>query len=156
VLLRGDTEKKGRRVGPRFPGALVGHGARELPPDTPRPRTLLARWIASRANPLTARVMVNRLWQYHFGRGLVESANDLGVNGARPTHPALLDWLANDFMDGGWRVKRLHRLIVLSSTYRQASRHPSPRMGLVKDGDNRLLWRFPRRRLSAEEVRDAM
>jgi hypothetical protein len=100
--------------------------------------------------------MVNRLWQHLFGRGLVESANDLGVNGARPSHPELLDWLACEFVEGGWRIKRLHRLIVLSSTYRQASRHPSPRAALVKDSDNRLLWHFPRRRLSAEEVRDAL
>src|SRR5262249_31007870 len=104
----------------------------------------------------TARVFVNRVWGWHFGRGLVETANDLGVNGARPSHPELLDWLASEFIAGGWRLQPLHRLIVLSGTYRQASRRPDAAAGLAKDAENRLLWRFPRRRLAAEEVRDGM
>ena len=155
VLRRGDPEKKGRQVGPRFPGLLTAAGSPELPADTPNARTLLARWIASPDNPLTARVMANRVWQYHFGRGLVETANDFGVNGSPPSHPELLDWLAEEFVAGGWRIKPLHRLIVLSSTYRQAAQGPDARAGL-KDPDDRLLGRFPRRRLEAEEVRDAM
>jgi hypothetical protein len=91
-----------------------------------------------------------------LGRGLVATANDFGVNGRAPTHPELLDWLANEFVAGGWRIKPIHRLIVLSSTYRQASEHPDPRPSIAKDDENRLLWRFPRRRLTAEEVRDSM
>jgi hypothetical protein len=155
VLRRGDPDKKGRQVGPRFPGLLLRGDSPELPPETSNARTLLARWIATPDNPLTARVMANRVWQYHFGRGLVETANDFGVNGSPPSHPELLDWLACEFVAGGWRVKTLHRLIVLSSTYRQASQSPDAGAGL-KDPDDRLLGRFPRRRLEAEEVRDAM
>jgi hypothetical protein len=113
--------------------------------------------------------MVNRIWQWHFGTGLVDTANDFGVNGGRPSHPELLDWLAGEFVEptrsppvatGGlaqpWSVKHVHRLIMLSSTYRQASRHPDAEPGVRKDPDDRLLWRFPRRRLTAEEVRDSM
>jgi hypothetical protein len=155
VLRRGDPDKKGRQVGPRFPGLLAPAGSPELPADTPNARTLLARWIASPDNPLTARAMANRVWQYHFGRGLVETANDFGLNGSPPSHPELLDWLADEFVAGGWRIKPLHRLIVLSSTYRQASQPSDARPG-PKDPDDRLLGRFPRRRLEAEEVRDAM
>jgi hypothetical protein len=155
VLRRGDPDKKGRQVGPRFPGLLLPGDSPELPPETPKARTLLARWIASPDNPLTARVMANRVWQYHFGRGLVETANDFGVNGSPPSHPELLDWLASEFVAGGWRIKTLHRLVVLSSTYRQASQSPEAGAGL-NDPDDRLLGRFPRRRLEAEEVRDAM
>jgi hypothetical protein len=156
VLRRGDPEKKGRQVGPRLPSLLTPAATPELPPDTPKPRTILARWIASPDNPLTARVLVNRIWQGHFGRGLVETANDFGLNGSPPSHPDLLEWLANEFVAGGWRIKSLHRLIVLSSVYRQASSCPDPQPGAAKDSDDRLLWHFPRRRLAAEEVRDAM
>jgi hypothetical protein len=156
VLKRGNTEKKGRQVGPRLPPALAGPNTPELPPGTPNPRTILARWIIRPEHPLTARVLVNRVWQYHFGKGLVATANDFGVNGSPPSHPVMLDWLAETFIAGGWRIKPLHRLLVLSSTYRQAARHPDPRAGIVRDSDNRLLWHFPRRRLDAEEVRDAM
>jgi hypothetical protein len=156
VLKRGNTDKKGREVGPKlldigFPGKVA-----ELPADTANPRTTLARAIVRPDNPLAARVMVNRIWQWHFGTGIVDTANDFGVNGGRPSHPELLDWLAGEFVEGGWRVKHLHRLIVLSSTYRQATRHPDPKPGVLRDPDDRLLWRFPRRRLTAEEVRDSM
>jgi hypothetical protein len=156
VLKRGSTEKKGRQVGPRVPGVLAGDSFPELAADTPNPRTVLARWIARPEHPLTARVMVNRIWQGHFGRGLVATANDFGVNGSAPSHPELLDWLASELIASGWQIKPIHRLIVLSGTYRQASDHPEPQPGLAKDDDNRLLWRFPRRRLTAEEVRDSM
>jgi hypothetical protein len=156
VLKRGNTENKGRKVGPRLPGPLAGGPPLELPADALKPRTALAKRIASPDNPLTARVMVNRLWQYHFGLGLVETSNDFGVNGSPPSHPELLDWLANEFVRGGWRIKPLHRLIVSSNTYRQSARHPDSRLARVKDKRNRLLWHFARRRLAAEEVRDAM
>jgi hypothetical protein len=142
VLKRGNPDRKGAQVGPRLPGGA------ELPPDAPKPRTVLAEWVASVDNPLTARVMANRIWQRHFGKGLAETANDLGVNGSPPSHPELLDWLAEEFVAAGWRVKHLHRLIVTSAAYRQSSRHSR--------ADGRLLARFPRRRLDAEEVRDAM
>jgi hypothetical protein len=99
-------------------------------------------------------VLVNRVWQYHFGKGLVETPNDFGANGQPPNHPELLDWLACEFTAGGQHLKALHRLILLSDTYRQSSRSYSA--GVEKDPDVRLLWRFPRRRLAAEEVRDAM
>jgi hypothetical protein len=156
LLKRGNPEKKERQVGPRLPHQFLAADAPELPADTPNARTILARWIAGPDNPLTARVLVNRVWQQHFGRGLVETANDFGVNGSPPSHPELLDWLATEFIRSGWRVKTLHRLIVLSSTYRQASQSPDARAGSDKDAEDRLLWRFPRRRLGAEEVRDAM
>jgi hypothetical protein len=156
VLRRGDPDKKGRQVGPRFPGLLMPADTPELPAETPQARTLLAQWITNPNNPLTARVLVNRVWQHHFGRGLVETANDFGANGSPPTHPEVLDFLAEAFVAGGWRLKPLQRLILLSSTYRQAASCPDARTGLAKDPDDRLLWRFPHRRLAAEEVRDAM
>jgi hypothetical protein len=115
-------------------------------------RLELARWISSPANPLTARVMVNRVWQHHFGRGLVATGDNFGARGERPTHPELLDWLAAQFVAGGWSVKRLQRLIVTSQTYQQGVR---PRQS-DSDPDNSWLSSFARRRLSAEELRDAM
>jgi hypothetical protein len=117
-------------------------------------RAALANWIASPAHPLTARVMVNRLWHYHFGRGLVETPSDFGLNGATPTHPELLDWLASEFVERGWDIKAMHRLIVASATYRQSSAN-RPEAKTV-DADTRLLWRYPSRRLEAEAIRDAM
>ncbi len=156
VLKRGDPDRKGRQVGPRPPSALVSPGTPELAPDTPHPRKLLADWMTEPDHPLTARVMVNRVWQYHFGRGIVATANDFGVNGSPPTHPELLDYLANEFVAGGWRLKPLQRMILTSSTYRQASRVSPTDEGARKDPDDRLLGHFPRRRLEAEEVRDAM
>lgn len=116
-------------------------------------RLELARWIADPRNPLTSRVMVNRIWQHHFGRGLVATSDNFGTRGERPTHPELLDWLATRFIESGQSVKAMHRLIVLSNTYRQQSVAESARQG---DADGRWLSSFPRRRLSAEEIRDAM
>jgi hypothetical protein len=122
--------------------------------ENQRRRLALAKWIINPANPVTARVLVNRLWHYHFGEGLVNTPSDLGVNGAKPTHPELLDWLAAEFMAGDWSIKRMHRLIVISATYRQAS---DPRQdGLAVDATSRLLWRFPPRRLEAEALRDSV
>jgi Protein of unknown function (DUF1553)/Protein of unknown function (DUF1549) len=154
VLKRGLAEKKGKRVESGFPSAFASGG---LSPDGMKhPRTALAGWLTDAKHPLTARVFVNRVWQYHFGRGLVETANDFGVNGRPPSHPELLDHLANEFIRGGMRLKPLHRLIVLSSTYRQSAQSAEAKAARSKDPDNRLLWQFPRRRLSAEEIRDAM
>ena len=117
-------------------------------------RTALAGWIASKDNPLTARVFVNRVWQYHFGKGIVPTANDFGKLGEQPTHPELLDWLASDFVAGGWKLKRLHKLIMLSSTYQLSSQ--ADEANLRADPANNLLWRFNMRRLSGEEVRDSI
>jgi hypothetical protein len=115
----------------------------------------LAQWVTGDENPLTARVMVNRIWHYHFGRGIVGTPNDFGRMGERPTHPELLDYLGNEFVASGWSMKHVHRLILLSSAYRQASGVDNA-AAREKDPENRLLWRFSRQRLEAEEIRDAM
>ncbi len=153
VLHRGDPEQPKDEVVPAVPGVL---GAMRLPKETTerQRRHALAEWIASPDNPLTARVMVNRIWQGHFGVGLVETSSDLGRNGAKPSHPELLDWLADTFVRSGWSTKTMHRLIVLSATYRQSTRHEA--VAASKDVDNRLLWRFPSRRLESESIRDSM
>jgi hypothetical protein len=135
---------------------LVTDGLGELDPKIENPRSHLARWLTSADHPLTARVIVNRLWQQHFGTGLVKTANDFGMKGERPSHPELLDWLAATLIEGGWRLKPIHRLILLSQTYQQSSRTPLTAEQKDLDPENRLLSRFPRRRLTAEEVRDAM
>lgn len=156
VLKRGDPERQGPIVSPRPLSILLPDDVPELPSDLPNPRTRLAQWISDPSHPLTARVWVNRIWQYHFGRGLVATPNDFGINGARPSHPELLDYLANEFIRLGQRSKAMHRLILLSSTYRQSSAAANPTSSHRLDPDNRLLGCFPRRRLSAEEVRDTM
>ncbi len=160
VLKRGNTDKKGQQVGPKLLDIGFRGKVAELPTATANPRTILARAIVNPENPLAARVMVNRIWQWHFGTGIVDTANDFGINGGRPSHPELLDWLASEFVQpknlSPWSIKHIHRLIVLSSTYRQAVRHPDPKPGALKDPLDRSLWHFPRHRLTAEEVRDAM
>jgi hypothetical protein len=117
-------------------------------------RTVLANWLASPDNPLTARVMVNRIWHYHFGRGLVATPSDFGVMGERPANPALLDYLAAYFVESGWSIKKIHRLIMLSSTYQESARF-DPQAAKV-DPDDRLFWRYPRHRLEGEAVRDTI
>lgn len=119
-------------------------------------RLALAHWIASAENPLTARVWVNRLWQHYFGQGLVRSPDNFGFTGEKPTHPELLDWLASELVDGGWRSKRLHRLMVTSSAYKQASIHPRHLEYAAVDAGNRLWWRAERKRLDAESLRDSL
>ncbi|MCA9222449.1 MAG: DUF1553 domain-containing protein, partial [Planctomycetales bacterium] len=119
-------------------------------------RTELARWIASRENPLTSRVIVNRIWQFHFGQGIVPSASDFGRLGEAPSHPELLDWLANWFMDHDWRFKDLHRLLMNSAAYRQAATGSPPDAAKLLDPQNRLLWRMHVHRLDAEQIRDTM
>lgn len=146
ILLRGEYDKKGAAVSPGVPAVLP-----KLAEGLPNNRLGLARWLVDRQNPLTARVAVNRMWQMHFGVGLVKTSEDFGTQGAFPTHPELLDWLAAEFMTD-WNVKRLHKLIVTSATYRQSSR-VTPEV-LARDPENKLLSRYPRRRLSAEMVRD--
>ncbi len=155
VLRRGNWDDKGVSVGPRPLSVLVSEQTAELAADVTAPRSALADWLTGEEHPLTARVIANRIWQHHFGVGLVETANDFGVHGARPSHPELLDWLADSLVQNGWRMKPLHRLIVLSSTYRQSSQPASLEM-TAADPANRLLSHFSRRRLSGEEIRDAM
>ena len=131
----------------------------KAPPDeakTTRRRLQLARWITDEANPLTPRVMVNRLWQHHFGQAIVRTPNNFGHNGIPPTHPKLLDWLAAELVAGGWKLKRMHKLIMLSSAYRMAVEHPEHGQFFEKDSSNLLLWHFNRRRLESEAFRDAM
>jgi mono/diheme cytochrome c family protein len=153
LLNRGDPEQPREEVVPALPSAL-GESKLSSETDEQERRRVLADWIASPDNPLTARVMVNRVWQGHFGTGLVETASDFGRMGTKPSHPDLLDWLAAEFIRSGWSIKRLHRLIVLSSTYRQSSRLQPE--AASRDVDARLLWRFPSRRLDAETIRDSM
>lgn len=135
------------RVALDVPFELAGDGE-------PARRQALAAWVVDPRHPLTARVMVNRIWQHHFGEGLVRTPSDFGANGARPTHPELLDWLAAEFVEHGWRVKHLHRLILNSATYRQSSAARDE--ALARDADARWLWRFPPQRLEAEPLRDAI
>ena len=157
LLHRGDAEQRKEELAPESPAVFAGVVppvtlAKDAP-DADRRHTLAA-WLTAPEHPLPARVMVNRIWQWHFGVGLVDTPNDFGRNGSKPTHPELLDWLAAEFVRSGWSIKHLHRLIMGSATYRQASGgHPA---GLARDADSRLLWRFPPRRLEAETIRDAM
>jgi hypothetical protein len=155
LLARGEYTHKGDKVGMRPLGILLPDEAPELAEETTAPRTALADWILAPEHPLTARVMANRVWHYHFGRGIVATPNDFGRMGTRPSHPELLDYLANRLIEEGWRLKPLHREILLSNTYQQASHSPLEAEGRDKDPDNRWLWKFSRRRLSAEEMRDA-
>jgi len=149
-----------RKADPIEPGFLtvLGDNAAVITPTktTSGRRTVLARWLTNRDNPLTSRVIVNRLWQQHFGKGLVATASDFGNLGEKPSHPELLDWLTDQFIQNGWSMKKLHRQIVLSSTYQQSSTAPADKVAMQKDPDNRLLWRMPARRLDAEQIRDAM
>jgi Protein of unknown function (DUF1553)/Protein of unknown function (DUF1549) len=156
VLFHGDYLQPTAKVGARPLGVLLPDDASEQPVDIVNPRLKLANWIADPANPLTARVMVNRIWQYHFGRGIVSTPNDFGRMGGRPSHPELLDYLANQYVANGWHMKPIHRMILLSSTYRQASQSPMETVAMEKDSENTLLWKFTRRRLEAEELRDSM
>ncbi len=158
VLMRGNPRAKGEQVKPTFLEVLGGAEAKIAPrgygSKTSGRRTALADWIASKENPLTARVIVNRLWQHHFGRGIVRSPNNFGLQGDAPTHPELLDWLATEFIAQGWRFKPLHRLIMTSQTYQMSSHGRTE--ALEADPADDLFWRFDMRRLTAEEIRDSI
>jgi hypothetical protein len=156
TLFHGEYLDPREAVGARPLGVLLPDNTPEEPIVTEKPRLKLANWIANPENPLTARVMVNRVWQYHFGRGIVSTANDFGRMGGRPSHPELLDYLANQFVADGWRIKPLHRMILLSSAYRQASESTLEKVAMEKDSENALLWKFTKRRLESEEIRDSM
>jgi hypothetical protein len=149
--LRGDPKKEGDVIPRRWLEVL---GADAVGNSKGSGRRDLADWVASPANPLTARVIVNRVWLQHFGKGLVSTPNDFGTRGAPPTHPELLEWLASEFVANGWKFKSLHRLIMLSDAYRQSAEYESSAAGA--DPTNSLYWRFERRRLSAEEIRDTI
>jgi hypothetical protein len=152
VQLRGEPGRRGDVVRRGFPRAL---GGQPLPPDCKTSGRLeLARWLSDPKNPLTARVMVNRIWQHHFGRGIVATPSDFGTRGSPPSHPQLLDWLAIRFVESGWSVKAMHRLIVLTAAY-QMSGEDNPDARRL-DPDNALLWHYPRRRLDAESIRDGL
>lgn len=158
VLSRGNVQKPGKPAAPGTLSCVDGLPARFELPETHAEgerRAALARWLTRADNPLPWRSIVNRVWQYHFGRGLVETSNDFGRMGALPTHPELLDWLAVEFRDGGQSMKALHRLIVTSAVYRQRSDAGQP-AAVAIDSDNRYLWRQNRRKLEAEAVRDAV
>jgi len=152
-LYRGDPMQRRERVPPDVPALFGSLGLESTTPEAQR-RLALARWLVDPQNPLTARVIVNRIWQHHFGQGLVATPSDFGGMGAKPSHGELLDYLAATLVEQGWSLKRLHREILLSSTYRQSSR---PRDDAIAvDADTRLLWRFPPRRLEMEPIRDSI
>lgn len=156
-LKRGEVKSPQETVSPAGLSAIAELNPEfGLAPDSPESqrRIKFAEWLSNDRNPLPSRVMANRVWQYHFGQGLVATPSDFGLNGARPTHPELLDWLATQFIHSGWSVKTLHRLILNSETYQQQSRFDAKAYAL--DADGQFLWRFPPRRLTAEELRDAM
>jgi hypothetical protein len=152
-LYRGEPMAKRELVGPDAPEVFTELALSESTPEQQR-RKQLAQWIASPENPLTARVIVNRLWQFHFGRGFVGTPSDFGAAGTAPTHPELLDWLASQLVANNWSLKQMHRLILQSATYRQSGR-PDP-VALKADAGTQLWWRFPPRRLEAEPIRDSI
>lgn len=157
VLVRGNANVQADKVEPGFPSVLS-------PPEpeihasvhgqSSGRRTALANWITNKQNPLTARVMANRLWQHHFGYGIIATSNNFGAGGLAPSNPELLDYLANELMDGDWKLKRMHKLIMLSTTYQMSSQ--SNKVGESKDPTNQLIWRFNPRRLTSEELRDSI
>ena len=153
LLLRGDPEQPTEIVRPRIPALF---GSVDLPEDVTESqrREILARWLTQQSNPLTARVIVNRVWQFHFGTGLVETSSDFGLNGTKPSHPQLLDWLARDLMEHHWSLKHLHKRILSSRTWQQSNRIDLQAKEV--DADCRLLWRYPARRIEAEVIRDTL
>ena len=158
ILRRGNPNLVGREVKPAFPEVL-NPPIVDIPPvpgdaKSSGKRRILAEWVMNAENPLTARVMVNRIWQHHFGRGIVRSTNDFGQLGTSPTHPELLDWLASEFIATGWRLKAMHKLIMTSNAYRMSAQ--SNARCIQQDANNDLFWRFDMRRLTAEEIRDTV
>lgn len=157
VLERGNPLARGKKVEPGFPSIFSPPAPRIVSPahgESTGRRLALANWIASRENPRTARVLVNRLWQFQLGRGLVRTPNDFGLGGSRPSHPLLLDWLAGELIRGDWKIKRLQQLIVMSNTFQMASTATATTQS--KDPANELFGHYPMRRLSAEEIRDSI
>ena len=166
LLQRGSVESPGPKVTPGFLTVLCDAGQDCSAKPSPNRvgategyRLALAEWLTDPNHPLTARVIVNRIWQHHFGTGIVATPGNFGSTGSPPSHPDLLDWLAVDFVNNGWKTKRLHKMIMLSAVYQQSSRrssNPSSERAAAEDPDNRLLWRMPLRRLEAEALRDSI
>ena len=160
VLAGGERSAKGELVEPGFPKRIAGNSDAAKIPYSGRYRSgrrqALAEWIASPANPLTARVMANRIWQHHFGEGIVRTPSDFGMNGDRPSHPELLDWLATQFVEKKWSIKAMHRLMLTSNTYRQSTGHPDAKRIAESDPDNRLLSRMNWVRIESEVLRDSI
>jgi hypothetical protein len=159
VLAGGELANKGEKVDPGFLQAVVGKSETAKIPfagGSSGRRTALAEWIASPENPLTARVMVNRVWQHHFGEGIVRTPSDFGINGDRPSHPELLDFLALQFVEKKWSLKSLHKLMLTSNTYRQSTENPEQQKYAEADPKNQLLWRMNWMRLEAETLRDSV
>ena len=157
VFVGGNPERKGKLIQPGSTKFVkVASAAYQLDRTSPEHerRLALAKWIVAEDQPLTPRVLANRIWHYHFGTGLVSTPSDFGFMGGRPSHPELLDWLACELKRQNWRMKPIHKLIMMSQSYQQASRFREDAARV--DADSRLLWRFPPRRLSAEEIRDTM
>lgn len=153
IHVRGSHLTLGPKVARRVPRILAGESGRDFHPKGSGRREF-AEWLTTPEHPLTARVMVNRIWQWHFGAAIVRSPDNFGMLGEKPTHPELLDWLATEFIHQGWSIKQMHRLLMTSQAYQMSTTHPDP--PLVADPENRLWWHFLRRRLDAEEVRDAI
>jgi cytochrome c553 len=159
VLAGGELSAKGAKVEPGFLRCIVGGEEDARIPfagGSSGRRRALADWVASADNPLTARVMVNRIWQHHFGEGIVRTPSDFGKNGDKPTHPELLDWLAAEFVAKGWSMKAMHKAMLMSNAYRQSTAHPDWRANSETDPDNRLLWRANWLRLESEVLRDTL
>ncbi|MDF1812756.1 MAG: PSD1 and planctomycete cytochrome C domain-containing protein [Verrucomicrobiales bacterium] len=154
VYIRGNPSRRGELVKASFP--KLGSPSEPEPFKQGSGRLEMAKEIASAKNPLTARVIVNRVWMWHFGEGIVRTVSDFGLQGEHPSHPELLDWLAGWFVQNGWSVKKLHRLILTSETWQQSSSHPEVETTFPLDPENRLLWRSFRHRLDFEQMRDAM
>jgi hypothetical protein len=162
IHIRGSYLTLGKEVDRGFPEVMRVSLTKPVLSGKQSGRLELARWMASSEHPLTARVMVNRVWRWHFGRGIVGSTDNFGVLGDKPSHPAMLDWLARTFMENGWSVKDMHRLVMKSAAYQMASTHPSagqPSSSVdpaMIDPENKLLWRANIQRLEAEQIRDAL
>jgi hypothetical protein len=156
LLKRGDWRQRDREIAPGYLSAIENREATIPPPtgQTTGRRAVLADWLTRPENPLTARVIVNRLWQHHFGRGIVSTPSDFGAQGEPASHPELLDWLARELVERGWSLKAIHRLMVTSATYRQASTGSAGNVAI--DPENRFWWRMERRRLEGETLRDAL
>jgi hypothetical protein len=157
VLGTGNWDVQREEVHPGFLSILDPNDPKIVPPpglNSTGRRTVLANWLADPQNPLTTRVMVNRIWQYHFGRGIVATTSDFGVMGERPTNPQLLDYLTSTFVENGWSIKKMHRLIMLSRLYQESSAFQAPAAAV--DPDNKLWWRYERHRVEGEGIRDSM
>ncbi|MEO8126839.1 MAG: DUF1553 domain-containing protein, partial [Bryobacteraceae bacterium] len=159
VLAGGELANKGEKVEPGFLSCITGKSEPATIPfagGSSGRRIALATWIASPDNPVTARVMMNRLWQHHFGEGIVRTPSDFGKNGDRPSNPQLLDYLATQFVEKKWSLKAMHKLMLLSNTYQQSTENPEAKRFTEVDPDNRLMWRMNWQRLEAETLRDSM